>query len=67
MKAPIQQCQQCRHFVLNPFTLHAHCQRGQKLSFTFPKTPGFQDPKSWGWRRRCNLFEQPQQTQAQQP
>lgn len=59
-KPPVRNCEECRHFYPNPLTKHAHCNRGQKLYFTFPKYPGFQDPKSWGYRRSCRLFQEHQ-------
>lgn len=55
-RQPVRNCDECKHFVPNPHTKHAHCARGQKLHFTFPHLPGIQDPKSWGYRRKCEMF-----------
>ncbi|MCE5310428.1 MAG: hypothetical protein LLG20_22555 [Acidobacteriales bacterium] len=66
-RAPIRNCDECKHFVPNQATKHAHCARGQKLRFTFPKLPGIQDPKSWGYRRQCELFQNIQPAKSNGP
>lgn len=54
---PMRNCEKCQHFRVDPLKKHAHCERGQKLHFTFPKLPGFQHPDTWGYRKRCHLFQ----------
>jgi hypothetical protein len=56
MKAPIRNCEKCIHFVQLPEKKRAHCARGKKLHFIFPKLSGLQHPDTWGYRTSCNLF-----------